>query len=70
VDDPIFKEKYESLYEGLKTESKMHLLCTFYFTFRRVVLIVVTVFLTDYPGIQIMIYILLAKLNIIYLILN
>jgi len=68
VEDPNFKAKYGSLYEGLKTDSKIHLLCNFIFTSRRAILIVVTVFLTDYPGIQIMIYIFFAEINIIYLI--
>jgi divalent metal cation (Fe/Co/Zn/Cd) transporter len=51
VEEPNFKAKYGSLYEGLKTDSKIHLLCNFIFTCRRAILIVMTVFLSDYPAI-------------------
>jgi len=59
---------YGSFYDGIKQDSLWHLLCTFYFTVRRLLLLVSVVMLSDHPGFQVIIFIFLSKLNIIYII--
>ena len=40
----------------------------FFFSLRRIVLIVITVYYTEYPSFQIMIYLFFSQLNVMYLI--
>ena len=51
VKDKTFELRYGTLYEGLKTERSMHLLSNFFFTMRRLLLIMATVTLNNYPSI-------------------
>jgi hypothetical protein len=46
----------------------VHLLCAFFFPVRRLFLVATTVMLSNYPAFQVMIFIFLSELNIIYLI--
>lgn len=50
VKDETFKQKYGALYDGLKTATSMTLLSNFFFTCRRLLLIIATVTLNDYPS--------------------
>lgn len=47
----------------------MQLLCNLFFILRRLILILSAVFLSDYPSLQVMLYMALSNLNIIYLLL-
>ncbi|TNV74060.1 hypothetical protein FGO68_gene7129 [Halteria grandinella] len=64
----IFKARFGSLYEGLRINCLMSILSNFFFTSRRLLLIIITVFWTEYPAFQVMIYIFFSQLNIMYLI--
>ena len=55
-DDHLFQNKFGSLYEGLKTKHRIHLMCNVYFTLRRLLLIATIVFCSNYPAFQIMTY--------------
>jgi hypothetical protein len=68
VDKRLFRARFGTLIEGLKTEQKMHILFNFFFTLRRVLLIVSTVFLSEHQAFQVMSYIFLCQLNVMYLI--
>jgi hypothetical protein len=46
----------------------VHLLCAFFFPVRRLLLVAATVMLSDHPAFQVMAFIFLSELNIIYLI--
>jgi hypothetical protein len=46
----------------------VHLLCAFFFPVRRLLLVAATVMLSDHPAFQVMTFIFLSELNIIYLI--
>ena len=46
-----FEDKFGSLYEGLKVKSVMHLMCTFFFVIRRLLIVFAAILLQNYPGI-------------------
>ncbi len=55
-----FKMRFGSIYEGLKLKRPAHRISTFLFVVRRLLLVLAAVFLRDYPGLQVIIYILLS----------
>ena len=67
VSQDIVRARFGSLYEGIRTDSIACLLSNFFFTSRRLVLILVTVNWTDYPAFQVMAYIFLSNFNIVYI---
>jgi hypothetical protein len=60
--------RFGAFYEGLKLRSFMHLLCTLLFTVRRLVLVAAAILLSDYPAFQVMLFICLSQLNLIYIV--
>lgn len=68
VNRRIFKARFGSLYEGLRVDCLMSILSNFFFTLRRLFLIIITVFFTEHPAFQVMAYIFCSQLNLMYLI--
>ena len=68
IQDPEIKSRFGSFYESIKQHSLIHLMCTFFFSMRRLILVAAAVQLSEYPGLQVMIFIFMSKLNIIYII--
>ena len=61
--------RYGSLYEGLRVKRVSQLLCSFLFVTRRLVLVMVAIFLWEHPSFQVMIYVLTSQLSLMYIIL-
>jgi len=68
MQDISLQQRFGAFYEGLKLRSFIHLLCTFMFTVRRLILVAATVLLSGYPAFQVMIFIFLSELNLIYIV--
>lgn len=60
--------RYGSLYEGLRVKRVSQLLCSFLFVTRRLLLVMVAIFLWEHPSFQVMIYILTSQLSLMYII--
>jgi hypothetical protein len=50
IHDTEVEAKYGSIYEGLHPGSTIKILCNFFFTIRRVILVSAAVMLSDYPA--------------------
>ena len=68
LEDKDYIDRFGSLFEGLKTKQPIHLLCTFFFVVRRLLLVFVAILLKNHPAAQVMIFIMLSELSIMYLI--
>jgi hypothetical protein len=68
LDDKDYIARFGSLFDGLKTKRPIHLLCTFFFVTRRLALVFIAIILENYPSAQVMSFILLSELSIMYLI--
>lgn len=68
MQDVSLQQRFGAFYEGLKLKSFIHLLCTFLFTVRRLILVAATILLSDYPAFQVMLFIFLSELNLIYIV--
>ena len=62
-----FERKFGSFYEGIRLDSKMALQWNSFFTLRRLILAYTSIWLLEYPGIQIQITLLITLLQILYL---
>ena len=68
IDNPKLVQRYGAFYEGLKTSRLIYLMCNFYFTIRRFLLVTTIVLFSKHPAFQVMLFIFLSELNIIYII--
>jgi hypothetical protein len=68
IDNTEIVSRYGSFYEGLKTKRLIDLMCNFFFMMRRLILILIAVMLSDHPAFQVMSFIFLSELTIIYII--
>lgn len=68
LEDKDYIARFGSLFEGLKIERPIHLLCTFFFVTRRLLLVFIAIQLDNLPAFQVMSFILLSELSIMYLI--
>lgn len=68
IEDTELKLRYGSFYEGLKTNRLIHLMCNFFFMMRRLLLILIAVMLSDHPAFQVMAFIFMSEMTIIYII--
>lgn len=68
IEDPENVSRYGSFYEGLKTKRLINLMCNFFFMMRRLLLILIAVMLSEHPAFQVMAFISLSELTIIYII--
>ena len=68
IDKPKLVRTYGAFYDGLKTSRLIYLMCNFYFTSRRFLLVTTIVLFNKHPALQVMLFIFLSKLNIIYII--
>ena len=50
VADKDFESRFGSIYEGLKVKRPIHLMCTFFFLIRRLLLVLTTIVLQNYPA--------------------
>jgi hypothetical protein len=53
IKDTSLQDRFGSLYEGFKLDRLAHLLSSFLFTLRRLVLVAAVMMLSEYPGIQV-----------------
>jgi hypothetical protein len=60
--------RFGSIFEGLKTTRVIYLLCNFFFTIRRLLLILTAVMLSEHPAFQVMSFIFLSEITVIYII--
>ena len=66
--DKDMEARFGSLYEGLKVKSVIHLMSSFLFVFRRLLLVLTALVLQNYPAFQVMTFILLSQLSLSYLV--